>query len=62
MRSGYLNYYEAVGQPLAMHLDWMRENGLGKAQVFLPHDGSTHDRVYDVSFESAFRRLGSGSL
>lgn len=52
-----LNYYEAVGQPLAVHLSWMRENGYGpgKAEVWLPHDGETNDRVYDVSFESAFK-------
>jgi phage terminase large subunit len=55
-----LNYYEAVGQPLSAHLLWMRENGYGpgKAQVWLPHDGGTNDRVVDVSFESAFRAAG----
>jgi phage terminase large subunit len=55
-----LNYYEAIGQPLATHLAWMRENGYGpgKAQVWLPHDGATNDRVIDVSFESAFRAAG----
>lgn len=52
-----LNYYEAVGQPLATHIDWMRENGYtpDRAQVWLPHDGSTQDRVIDVSYESAFK-------
>jgi phage terminase large subunit len=55
-----LNYYEAVGQPLSVHLAWMRDNGYGpgKAQVWLPHDGATKDRVIDVSFESAFRAAG----
>jgi phage terminase large subunit len=55
-----LNYYEAQGQPLASHLNWMRENGYGpkQAQVWLPHDGETHDRVFDVSFESAFKAAG----
>lgn len=53
-----LNYYESVGQPLATHLAWLRENGYGKAQIFLPHDGATNDRVIDVSFESAFRAAG----
>jgi phage terminase large subunit len=55
-----LNYYEAVGQPLSAHLAWMRENGYGpgKAQVWLPHDGETNDRVFDVSFESAFKAAG----
>lgn len=55
-----LNYYEAVGQPLSSHLAWMREQGYtpDKAQIWLPHDGSTQDRVYDVSYESALRQAG----
>src|SRR5690606_28085963 len=47
-----LDYYEAVGQPLATHVNWLRENGYGKAECFLPHDGATQDRVFDVSYES----------
>lgn len=52
-----LDYYEAVGQPLATHLAWMRERGYmpGKCQVWLPHDGDTHDKVHDVSYASAIR-------
>ena len=53
-----LNYYEAVGQPLATHVAWLRENGYGKAQIWLPHDGETNDRIHDVSYESAFRAAG----
>lgn len=55
-----LDYYEAVGQPLAAHVEWLRERGYtpGKASVWLPHDGRTNDRVYDVSFEGAFRQAG----
>lgn len=55
-----LDYYEAVGQPMAAHLAWMREKGLkpGVAQVWLPHDGATHDKVFAVSYESAFRDAG----
>jgi phage terminase large subunit len=55
-----LNYYEAVGQPLAAHLGWMREKGYtpDKAQIWLPHDGSTQDKVYDVSYESALKSAG----
>ena len=48
-----LNYYEAVGQPLATHVAWLRANGYGKALIILPHDGTTNDKVYDVSYESA---------
>lgn len=53
-----LNYYEAVGQPLATHVQWLRENGYGNALCVLPHDGSTNDKVYDVSYESALRAAG----
>lgn len=53
-----LNYYEAVGQPLAAHVNWIRDNGYGKALIVLPHDGSTNDKVYDVSYESALRAAG----
>lgn len=55
-----LNYYEAVGQPLGAHLEWMRAQGYhpGKAQIWLPHDGSSQDKVYDVSYESALRESG----
>jgi phage terminase large subunit len=53
-----LNYYEAVGQPLATHVNWLRSNGYGNALVILPHDGSTNDKVYDVSYESALREAG----
>jgi phage terminase large subunit len=55
-----LNYYEVQGQPLGAHLDWLRENGYttNKAQIWLPHDGSTNDRVFDVSYESAFKSAG----
>ncbi len=54
----WLNYYEAVGQPLSAHTTWLRENGYGKALCVLPHDGSTNDRVHDVSYESALRDAG----
>lgn len=53
-----LDYYEAQGQPLATHIDWLRKNEYENALMILPHDGSTHDRVHDVSFESALREAG----
>jgi len=55
-----LNYYEAVGQPLATHLAWMREKNLSpaRAQVWLPHDGEQGDKVYAVTYESAFKAAG----
>jgi phage terminase large subunit len=55
-----LDYYEASGQPLATHIAWMREHGYapGKVQVWLPHDGESNDKVFDVSYASALRDAG----
>ena len=55
-----LDYYEAVGQPFATHLEWLRRRGYtpGKAQVWLPHDGDAQDKVFDVSYAKAFRDVG----
>jgi phage terminase large subunit len=52
-----LDYYEAVGQPLATHLNWMRGKGYtpNRCQVWLPHDGDSNDKVFDVSYASALR-------
>jgi phage terminase large subunit len=53
-----LDYYEAVGQPLATHVAWLRANGYGKALCVLPHDGAHNDTVYDASYESALKSAG----
>lgn len=55
-----LDYYEVQGQPLSAHLDWLRSKGYtpDRAQIWLPHDGDTNDRVHDVSYASAFRDAG----
>ena len=53
-----LDYYEAVGQPLATHVAWLRSRGYEKANIWLPHDGETNDKVFDVSYESALRDAG----
>lgn len=55
-----LNYYEAVGQPLASHLAWCRTQGYTPevAQFWLPHDGASNDKVFNVSYESALRAAG----
>jgi phage terminase large subunit len=54
------DYYEAVGQPLAAHVNWLRAKGYtpDRAQIWLPHDGASHDRVFNVSYESALRAAG----
>lgn len=55
-----LDYYEAVGQPLATHLAWMRSKNYApdKCQIWLPHDGDSNDKVYDVSYNSALTAAG----
>lgn len=53
-----LDYYEAVGQPLAAHVEWLRSRGYEKALCVLPHDGATNDKVYAVSYESSLRQAG----
>lgn len=55
-----LNYYEAQGQPLEAHAAWLRESGYGpgKAQIWLPHDGATNEKIIDATFESTFKAMG----
>jgi phage terminase large subunit len=55
-----LDHYEAQGQPLAAHIEWLQSRGYRpeKCDVWLPHDGETNDRIHDVSFESGFRSAG----
>ncbi|RYE61052.1 MAG: PBSX family phage terminase large subunit [Hyphomicrobiales bacterium] len=53
-----LDYYEAQGQPLATHVEWLRKHGYGGALCILPHDGANNEKVIDVSYESALRDAG----
>lgn len=55
-----LDHYEVQGQEVGHHLTWLRTRGYtpDKAQIWLPHDGATHDKVYAVSYESAFKSAG----
>jgi phage terminase large subunit len=53
-----LDYYEAQGQPLSVHIDWMSSRGWGTAWVILPHDGAYGDKVFATSYESAIREAG----
>lgn len=54
-----LDYYESQGQPLETHARWLRSKGYepDRAQIWLPHDGDAQDKVYDVSYASAFRSM-----
>lgn len=53
-----LDYYEAVGQEIGEHAHWLRSRGYERAEIILPHDGLNHDRVFRVTYESAFRDAG----
>lgn len=55
-----LHYYEQVGQEIGHHLEWMRTHGYTEANtgIWLPHDGATHDKVFNVSYQSAFEAAG----
>lgn len=53
-----LNYYEAQGQDLATHVNWLRSNGYENALCVLPHDGKTHDKVFPVTFEGELKKAG----
>lgn len=56
----WVNHYEAQGQPIGTHLNWLREQGYtpDRVIIYLPHDGDTQDKVFDVSYASAFRAAG----
>jgi phage terminase large subunit len=53
-----LNYYEAVGQPLAAHLNWLRDNGYGSALCVLPHDGEKVDHLTADKFADHIQAAG----
>jgi phage terminase large subunit len=53
-----LDYYEAQGQPLATHVNWLRDNGYGKALCILPHDGAAGEKIIDATYEGALRSAG----
>jgi phage terminase large subunit len=55
-----LDHYEAQGQDAATHVAWLRSKGYDpkRCQIWLPHDGETHDRVHDASYEGFFRQAG----
>ncbi|WP_082724682.1 PBSX family phage terminase large subunit [Paracoccus aminovorans] len=54
----WLDHYEAVGQPLEAHVQWLRSRGYQVTTCVLPHDGANHEKVFAVSYESALRQAG----
>jgi len=57
-RINCLRYYEAVGQDLATHLNWLRDNGYARAECVLPHDGAKADAFTAIRFEDHIRAAG----
>lgn len=53
-----LDYYEAQGQPLASHLEWLRHRGWGNALCVLPHDGANANAVTGTRFADHVRSSG----
>lgn len=56
----WVNHYEQQGQPIGAHLNWLRSQGYtpDRCKIYLPHDGETKDRVFDVSYRTAFEGAG----
>ena len=53
-----IDYYEAVGQDLAAHLNWLRSHGYAEAECILPHDGAKADAFTAIRFEDHIRTAG----
>jgi phage terminase large subunit len=53
-----LDYYEAQGQSLGYHLEWLRSRGYANALCVLPHDGASRDKVTGHRFEDHVRSAG----
>jgi len=60
MQVRVLDYYEAQGQPMAAHVQWLRDQGYTpeRLQIWLPHDGEKADTVHAVTPKSALQSLG----
>jgi phage terminase large subunit len=54
----FIDHYEATGQDLASHLEWMRSSGHEDAEIVLPHDGAKQDAVTATRFEDHIRNAG----
>jgi len=57
-RINLLAYYEAQGQPLATHVNWLRASGYEAARCYLPHDGASNEKVFDTSYQGALEAAG----
>jgi len=53
-----LDYYEAVGQVLAEHIQWLRSNGYERAVIHLPHDGINANNITGKKYIDHFGDAG----
>jgi len=53
-----LDYYEAVGQVLALHVNWLRSKGYAQAILYLPHDGINANNVTGKRYDEHLRDAG----
>ena len=53
-----LDYYEAVGQVLAFHVNWLRARGYAEAMLYLPHDGVNENNITGKRYEDHLRDAG----
>lgn len=53
-----LDYYEASGQSLGAHLEWLRSRKYQNALCVLPHDGTKQDQITAIRFEDHIRNAG----
>jgi phage terminase large subunit len=53
-----LNYYEAIGQELGEHVQWLRDNDYASALQVLPHDAGQHEKIERRTYETALRDAG----
>lgn len=53
-----LDYYEASGQPLAAHLNWLRSRGYEGCLCVLPHDGASVNHITARKFEDHIKEAG----
>lgn len=54
----FIDHYEASGQDLAAHLNWLRANGYDGIECVLPHDGAKQDAVTATRYEDHIRSAG----
>ena len=53
-----LDYYEASGQPLGAHLEWLRSNGYQNARCILPHDSMRASGITAKTYKQHIQEAG----